>query len=847
MGKTQSNCLTLALTKTLLLLIMLSGSSTKAQVLKVEGGVFKDISNVVTPVITGGTVVANELVFGNTAGNMIRIPDNGTFSFDGGFTIQAEVYFEQTPNFGFAFKFGSFSVDLINGKLNSSWMTFPSEPIFTTNATQFKYFPVGTELLHGYQVLPLNEWVKLEISYDESLGITTTKINDVVDRILVRYRGSEHIGLTSNQSIRILENGKNVRIRNLVVREGQPATTPTFNVNANGLPFQNRVQLTFDQIDKRLPLPISFTVLQMRPGQLTRSFNMKLNSHARKDTLIPMLGWTGQPMTIKIKNQLIDKDFEIVNRVAANPFTGKKFPIVMYHAQAEDFRQLNSMGFNVVQNDFNVMSSGLPTGEIQQSLDSANKYGMGVYVVANSGDVKLSYVSRFSSHPSLYGWYLADEPGGADLLERMREFNNGVKITAPAKPTMIMMNNFNRLTGLDCDIIGVDPFPIPNVSMRMVVDAVKAGLRASAGNKPVLCLIPHFTGKIPTREELKIMVWLGIMAGAHGVGMFEWDHRSPSTPTGYYAGANPAHVANISSVFKEVRSWDFMLSAATTTYPTGNLAVHAATKTANGKTWLMLGNDSRKIETAIFSVNGKTISVVLNPHEVQIKDLATIPAFIPLRKATQGLELNGEQIESQWVNYRIQFHNQSTSPEKILAITDSLSPFVDPATIELGFGSHACQIVQDEKDPSVIRFEFQNLQLPSVTFSGTSTEGFIDFRVRLKEDLAAGTEVINKALLAFENSGTISSNISIFKIGVENSPQPLVPESNQSFRLFPNPGVDMVHLMTDKEGQLTMFDMAGRTVDFSVVQGANTLDFSNQKPGLYILKLNGQTLRWVKR
>ena len=847
MGKTQFVRLTQALTKTFFF-NMLIGTSIMAQELQIEDGFFKDPTGFLTPVITGGTVVDDVLILGNTAGNMIRIPDNGKVSFEGGFTVKAQLYFEQPPAYGFVFKFGSMSLDFINGKLTQSWMSFPSEPIYTTTGSQFTYFPVGTELLNGYSQMPLNEWVDIEVNYDEAIGLTTTKINGVVDRTLLRYRGPERIKNTSNQSIRFLENGKNVRVRSFSFTPGPPEQrTVKMNAYVNGLPFKKQIQITLDQIDNRLPLPISFTVYLQRPGQLTQSFAMRLNSYDRKDTLIPMPAWSGKSMNVKIKNSWFEEDFEITNRTAADPYT-TKYPIFMYHAQPEDFRQLSGMGFNVIQNDFNVMSSGLPTAEIKQALDSAQANGMSVIVVANSGGIKLDYVSQFKSHKALYGWYLADEPVGAFLHDTVRNFNNAVKRVDEKRPTMVMMNNFNRLMGLDCDIIGVDPFPVPNISMRMVDDAVNAGRRACNDTKPVWCLIPHFTGKVPTVDELKSMAWIGIIAGAAGIGVFEYDHRSPGTPNGYYAGSNATHVANLGTVFKEVRSWDWLLNAKAIGYTTGNIAIHACTKTASGKTYLLVANDSRKVETAVFNVGNKMASLVMNPLEVRMINVSTLPPALPIRKATQAADLTGSLNSGQWISYRIQFTNESYQDGTPATVSDKLDSRLDVSTLTMGESSHGYTL-EIGKD-NHIAMKLDALQLPSANGPRTMRDAFIDFKIKPLAGTRAGTTIHNQYQIQFGEEQPLQSptHTIVLSADVEAEEKKGIQAVLETVEMsaHPNPGSGQLQVSTSKAGILEMYDLAGRKTVFDLVEGRNEISTADLTSGLYILRHHGQNMRWIK-
>ncbi|HSI36927.1 MAG TPA: hypothetical protein VK986_25295, partial [Tepidisphaeraceae bacterium] len=99
------------------------------------------------PAVTGGTVVADEqfgacLKLSGEANAGITLKDDGKLSFEGGLTIDMWVYLEGPtgPARGaqLALKAGSFAWDLNNGKLNTTWLAFPAEPVFTDAPRQFK-------------------------------------------------------------------------------------------------------------------------------------------------------------------------------------------------------------------------------------------------------------------------------------------------------------------------------------------------------------------------------------------------------------------------------------------------------------------------------------------------------------------------------------------------------------------------------------------------------------------------------------------------------------------------------------------------------------------------------------
>ena len=132
-------------------------------------GAFVDRTGRSTPTVTGGTVVADAqfgacLKLGGAGETGITVKDNGALRFAGGVTLDAWVRFDDAPpekGALFAMKVGSFAWELQKGKLNTSWMVFPSEEIFTTSPQQFKYYPVGGETINGLMNVPVGKWVRL--------------------------------------------------------------------------------------------------------------------------------------------------------------------------------------------------------------------------------------------------------------------------------------------------------------------------------------------------------------------------------------------------------------------------------------------------------------------------------------------------------------------------------------------------------------------------------------------------------------------------------------------------------------------------------------------------------------
>ena len=122
-------------------------------------------------------------------------------------TLEAWIYFEEAlvaKSVPLALKVGSFSWEIAKGKLNTSWLVFPSEPIFTTTPQQFKYFPVGGDMINGFMHVPLKKWVRLTVAYDEALGAVTTRLDGMTDRQRYRYRGAEPMKCDGRSAISLI-------------------------------------------------------------------------------------------------------------------------------------------------------------------------------------------------------------------------------------------------------------------------------------------------------------------------------------------------------------------------------------------------------------------------------------------------------------------------------------------------------------------------------------------------------------------------------------------------------------------------------------------------------------------
>ncbi len=635
-----------------------------------------------TPALAGGTIADDArfgscVKFGDTDKNGITVKDDGKLAFAGGLTLDAWIYLEEplpAKGASLALKVGSFSWDLAGGKLNTAWLVFPSEEIFTTAPGQFKYFPVGGDTINGLMNVPIKKWVHLTLAYDEALGAVSTRIDGMIDRHRYRYRGSQPLQCDGRSAITLLNGFKNCRVASIQLRTGRPRLAgPSLEAYASPLPFQDKLLVTFDHIDPDLPLPIEATLIWEKPsGAASTLLNLTLDSHVRKDLLLDLPSWKNSLHTLTVNataagRSVFSKNFRIANVKPAGPISigpdrvlareGKKlFPLMVYHAMPDDFPLMAELGFNVLFNDFNINQHAPndPAGYdklLAQTLDAAQKSNLLMLAAANSTYNRLHTIPIAKAHPAMLGWYGADEPWGD--LTRLAESYNTIKMLEPHLPVVIIQNNYSRLqdTAPGADIIGTDPYPIPNVSLRAVADATRAAVRAVGGHKPVWTILPQYLTKVPTREELRCMSWIAIINGADGLGYFDFDERTVDAKTkalkGWYTKEHPEQVENLRAVLKELRAFEaVLLSPAAAAQPAltpANPALHILVKESAGKRWLLVASDSRRAEETMLNFkdaadgSARNLSDAANGEILPIKNGAMLLKLPPLGVAIYEL------------------------------------------------------------------------------------------------------------------------------------------------------------------------------------------------------------------
>jgi hypothetical protein len=114
-------------------------------------------------------------------------------------------------------------------------------------------------------------------------------------------------------------------------------------------------------------------------------------------------------------------------------------------------------------------------------------------------------------------------------------------------------------------------------------------------------------------------------------------------------------------------------------------------------------------------------------------------------------------MDTPFLDYTVRFQNTGTAPAFDVVIMDQLDPDLDPERVEvLGFSHTPTQVAITANGS--IQFKFLDIMLPDSATDQLGSQGFIHFRIHLREGLPHLTEIPNTAAIYFDLNPPIITN-----------------------------------------------------------------------------------------
>jgi uncharacterized repeat protein (TIGR01451 family) len=290
---------------------------------------------------------------------------------------------------------------------------------------------------------------------------------------------------------------------------------------------------------------------------------------------------------------------------------------------------------------------------------------------------------------------------------------------------------------------------------------------------------------------------------------------------------------------------------------------------ANGSTWRMIveqepNNSNSQFPTAFVEGCGRNGNGGVSSGFVTTfgNDDATPSVSTLCRQIIGSFDPNDKQgfptgykaehfiRQNQDVDYVIRFQNTGTDTAFLVVVRDTLSDVLDLASIEFGGSSHAYEA--DIYGKNIVKFTFQNINLPDSFRNVMASQGFVKFRIKQKKDLPIGTKINNKAGIYFDFNDPIITNTTLHTVAkdvlITAIIEPNKTPNSLTINVSPNPFTEHATfelLENDKPFSsnfnalnFQLFDALGRLIRNEKITNArfefNKNDLAN---GLYFFKI----------
>lgn len=215
-----------------------------------------------------------------------------------------------------------------------------------------------------------------------------------------------------------------------------------------------------------------------------------------------------------------------------------------------------------------------------------------------------------------------------------------------------------------------------------------------------------------------------------------------------------------------------------------------------------------------------------------------------LAEYDQNYTLFDESLE-----YTVRFQNTGNDTAFNVVIRDTLDKNLDWETFKPILASHPFETLL-YKDGQV-EFSFKNILLPDSTTNEPLSHGFVTYKILPKKDLPENTVIENTAGIYFDFNPPIITNTTMNVLVSELPKTTAVSEFalEQAVKVYPNPFGDFLTikqevLHTNKLSQLSVFDVAGRQVQSTILTNATQqISTAHLANGLYfyqVINADGQ-------
>jgi uncharacterized repeat protein (TIGR01451 family) len=228
-------------------------------------------------------------------------------------------------------------------------------------------------------------------------------------------------------------------------------------------------------------------------------------------------------------------------------------------------------------------------------------------------------------------------------------------------------------------------------------------------------------------------------------------------------------------------------------------------------------------------------AVVIGSYDPNFKEVT------PKGSGVQGFITTSDST----LTYVIHFQNTGSYFAQNIVLIDSLDSDLKIASLRPGYSDH--NYTASVSEAGVIKFDFKNINLAwKSNYGDLMSSGLITYSIKLKNNLALGTQIKNTAAIYFDYNEPVITNTTLNTISAPTAIKNIKGLESNDAILYPNPAstdVRFTFSSSEKEnGVLSVININGQEVSVRAIilqQGENNLheNVSQLQNGIYFVRL----------
>ena len=217
--------------------------------------------------------------------------------------------------------------------------------------------------------------------------------------------------------------------------------------------------------------------------------------------------------------------------------------------------------------------------------------------------------------------------------------------------------------------------------------------------------------------------------------------------------------------------------------------------------------------------------------------LTIIQAYDPNQK--QVFPQGDIPADQKTLTYTIQFQNIGTGPAQHVYIHDTLDASIDPASLIVLASSYPVQTIANG---NALKFDFVNINLSPASVNPDGSNGWIQYKVKLRDQLSIGTQILNTAHIYFDYNDPMATNTTVNRIvSDESTGIATIGKNAPQVILYPDPAHSYIYIKSNldlRSGYIEMYDTEGRKCKKLYITDQNIgIDISDLAQGMYTVNL----------